>query len=194
MSFRIEEKFIINSFQFFEFKNYLLEKKAINIFQKRKIISLYFDNSNYQMYYDSVEGSLPRKKIRLRNYQNKKNYFEFKISSTEGRFKTSHLITQKKFDEIKNIGILDNLYGSCKPLLFVEYNREYFEFKDIRVTIDNDINYFSYHRKFLGDEKDIVVELKAPFKKSINELMTDFPFPRSRFSKYCNGVEKLLIK
>ena len=67
MSFRIEEKFIINSFQFFEFKNYLLEKKAINIFQKRKIISLYFDNSNYQMYYDSVEGSLPRKKIRLRN-------------------------------------------------------------------------------------------------------------------------------
>lgn len=165
MSFRIEEKFIINSFQFFEFKNYLLEKKAINIFHKRKIISLYFDNSNYQMYYDSVEGSLPRKKIRLRNYQNKKNYFEFKISSTEGRFKTSHLITQKKFDEIKNIGILDNLYGSCKPLLFVEYNREYFEFKDIRVTIDNDINYFSYHRKFLGDEKDIVVELKAPFKK-----------------------------
>ena len=194
MSYRIEEKFIINSFKFSEFKSYLFEKNATNIFHKRKIISLYFDNSSYQMYYDSIEGSLPRKQIRVRNYQNKKNYLEFKISSTEGRFKTSHQIEEARFNETKKIGILDNLYGSCKPVLFVEYNREYFEFDNIRITIDNDINYFSYHRKFLGYEKDIVIELKAPFKKSINELMMDFPFPRSRFSKYCNGVEKLLIK
>tara|TARA_B100000767_G_scaffold237033_1_gene231063 strand:- start:360 stop:944 length:585 start_codon:yes stop_codon:yes gene_type:complete len=194
MSYRIEEKFIVNSFQFFEFKDYLFKKNATSIFQKRKIISLYFDNSNFQMYHDSIEGSLPRKKIRVRNYQSKKNYLELKISSTEGRFKTSNLIKEDKFNETKNIGIMDNLYGSCKPVLFVEYNREYFEFNDIRVTIDNDINYFSYHRKFLGYEKNIVVELKASFKKSINQLMIDFPFPRSRFSKYCNGVEKLLIK
>ena len=43
------------------------------------------------MYRDSVEGSVPRKKIRIRNYPNtddKNYYLETKISSIEGRFKT----------------------------------------------------------------------------------------------------------
>ena len=58
--------------------------------------------------------------------------------------------------------------------------------------IDNDINYFTKYRKFLGIDKNQIIELKASFKKDLNELMKDFPFPRSRFSKYTNGVEKLL--
>ena len=52
--------------------------------------------------------------------------------------------------------------------------------------------YFDKYRKFLGIDKNQIIELKASFKKDLNELMKDFPFPRSRFSKYTNGVEKLL--
>ena len=86
------------------------------------------------------------------------------------------------------------MYGPCKPVLFVEYEREYFKFKDFRITIDHEIKYFSYNNKFLGSEKHPVIELKATINKSLNELMIDFPYPRTRFSKYSNGIEKLLIQ
>ena len=98
----------------------------------------------------------------------------------------------KKNNIMKNLGFFDKDYGSCKPVLYVEYTRDYFKYGDIRVTIDNDISYFTKYRKFLGFDKNQIIELKASFKKDLNELMKDFPFPRSRFSKYTNGVEKLM--
>ena len=193
MSYRTEEKITINSSRLIEFKDSLFLKGAKILFPKRKIKSLYLDNFNYQMYRDSIEGSLPRKKIRIRNYNNGKYFQEVKISSTEGRFKTSKQIKGEKNSEIKKIGLFDEMYGPCKPVLLVEYEREYFKFKDFRVTIDYEIKYFSYYNKFLGLEKHPVIELKASAGKSLNELMIDFPYPRTRFSKYSNGIEKLLI-
>ena len=193
MSYRTEEKITINSSRLIEFKDSLFLKGAKTLFPKRKIKSLYLDNFNYQMYRDSIEGSLPRKKIRIRSYSNGKYFKEVKISSTEGRFKTSKQIKEEKNSEIKKIGLFDEMYGPCKPVLLVEYEREYFKFKDFRVTIDNEIKYFSYYNKFLGLEKHPVIELKASAEKSLNELMIDFPYPRTRFSKYSNGIEKLLI-
>lgn len=193
MSYRTEEKITINSSRLIEFKDSLFLKGAKILFPKRKIKSLYLDNFNYQMYRDSIEGSLPRKKIRIRNYNNGKYFQEVKISSTEGRFKTSKQIKGEKNSEIKKIGLFDEMYGPCKPVLLVEYEREYFKFKDFRVTIDYEIKYFSYYNKFLGLEKHPVIELKASVGKSLNELMIDFPYPRTRFSKYSNGIEKLLI-
>ena len=103
MSFRIEEKFTIKKSRLFEFKNYLFSKNAKTLFHKRKIKSLYFDNDNYKMYNESIEGSLPRKKIRIRNYLDKNFFLEIKISSVEGRFKKSNLISKEKFDMIKKL-------------------------------------------------------------------------------------------
>ena len=192
MSFRIEEKLLINKYQLSEFKEYLISKGASKIFETRKINNLYFDNDKFEMFNDSIEGCLPRKKIRLRSYEDDRNFLEIKISSTEGRYKTSNQIDLKKTKNMKNLGLFDKDYGSCKPVLIVEYTRDYFKYGDIRVTIDNDISYFTKYRKFLGIDKNQIIELKASFKKDLNELMKDFPFPRSRFSKYTNGVEKLL--
>ena len=192
MSFRIEEKLLINKYQLSEFKEYLISKGAHKIFQTRKINNLYFDNDKFEMFNDSIEGCLPRKKIRLRSYEDDRNFLEIKISSTEGRYKTSNQIDLKKTNNMKNLGLFDKDYGSCKPVLIVEYTRDYFKYGDIRVTIDNDISYFTKYRKFLGFDKNQIIELKASFKKDLNELMKDFPFPRSRFSKYTNGVEKLM--
>lgn len=192
MSFRIEEKILINKYQLSEFKEYLISKGALKIFETRRINNLYFDNDKFDMFNDSIEGCLPRKKIRLRSYHDDRNFLEIKISSTEGRYKTSNQIDLKKTNNMKSLGFFDKDYGSCKPVLHVEYTRDYFKYGDIRITIDNDINYYSKYRKFLGIDKNQIIELKAPFKKDLNELMKDFPFPRSRFSKYTNGVEKLL--
>ena len=70
MSYRTEEKITINFSMLTEFKNSLFLKGAEILFPKRKIKSLYLDNFNYQMYRDSIEGSVPRKKIRIRSYNN----------------------------------------------------------------------------------------------------------------------------
>ena len=63
----------------------------------RKVKSIYFDNNLLELYKDSIEGSNPRKKIRIRNYpEHKNNYLlEKKISSIEGRYKTSKKISDK---------------------------------------------------------------------------------------------------
>ena len=153
MSFRIEEKLLIGTDQILEFKDFLMSKSAKQIYHPRIIKSLYFENSHNEMYEDSIEGITPRKKIRVRNYPEDKNstlYLEFKISSVEGRFKTRKIIDKENFSQIKKIGINDNQYGLCKPLINVVYRREYYQMKDTRISIDEDIKFslFSgyYHR------------------------------------------------
>ena len=118
MSFRIEEKLLIDKNQIIDFKNFLLINSAYQLFPSRKIQSLYFENFQNEMYEDSIEGLVPRKKIRVRTYPRDKKInfnYEVKISSVEGRFKTSKVIDQGKFDYIKKMGIHDNQYGTCRP-------------------------------------------------------------------------------
>ena len=68
MSFRIEDKFFFRPENILQFKEFLAKKSAKKLYKNRIIKSLYFDNLNLEMYRDSVEGSVPRKKIRIRNY------------------------------------------------------------------------------------------------------------------------------
>ena len=98
------------------------------------------------MYTDSLEALTPRKKIRVRNYpgtQDNNLYLEIKISSVEGRFKTRKIVNNK-FNYLKTKGVLDSQYGLCKPCLYVIYDREYFKLGDVRISIDNNINYQLY--------------------------------------------------
>ena len=101
MTFRIEQKLLIDTNRIIDFKHYLADKKVTQIYQPRRIKSLYFENNNLEMYNDSIEGLTPRKKIRLRTYPGSKDlnqYFEIKISSVEGRFKTRSIINKDKFN------------------------------------------------------------------------------------------------
>tara|TARA_Y100000746_G_C15311929_1_gene370047 strand:+ start:163 stop:765 length:603 start_codon:yes stop_codon:yes gene_type:complete len=194
MSFRIEEKLYIKKIQIFEFKDYIFKRKAKILYPRRQIKSLYFDNLRGDMYRDSIEGTTPRKKIRVRCYPNNKNqslYLETKISSVEGRYKKSTKIEKSKFSELKKIGILDKQYGICKPTINVSYMREYFQLDDVRIVIDENINYEKFFGNIIEKDQDSIVEIKTNFNKNKDDLINDFPFQRIRFSKYCNGYNKL---
>jgi len=194
MSFRIEEKLLINKKQILEFKDLLFKKNAKQLFPPRTIQSLYFENFKDEMYKDSLEGSLPRKKIRVRNYLYDKNtslYLEMKISSADGRYKTRNKIDKNKFIDMKKLGIYDNQYGVCRPLLYVIYVREYYKIDDVRITIDENIEYYLYSGRKLGHDNNSIVELKASIQKNRDDLINNFPFQRIRFSKYCNAFEKI---
>ena len=194
MSFRIEEKLLINKNQIVEFKDFLFQNSAHQLFPPRKIQSLYFENFKDEMYKDSLEGTVPRKKIRVRNYPHDKNktlYLEMKISSADGRYKTRNIIDKNKFADIKKLGIYDSQYGVCRPLLYVIYNREYYKINDVRISVDENIEYYLYSGRKLGYDNNSIVELKAPIQKNKDDLLNNFPFQRTRFSKYCNAFEKI---
>ena len=194
MSFRVEEKLLINKHQITEFKSFLSKKKVEIPYPSRIINSLYFENSKEEMYKDSIEGIVPRKKIRVRNYPNNQNkflYLEMKISSIEGRYKTSKIINEDTYKQLINTGIYDRQYGVCQPLIYVTYKREYYKINDVRISIDENINYSLFSGRKIGTDDNLIIELKASFNKDRDDLINNFPFQRTRFSKYCNGFEKI---
>tara|TARA_B100001123_G_C15310170_1_gene1024061 strand:- start:235 stop:819 length:585 start_codon:yes stop_codon:yes gene_type:complete len=194
MSFRIEEKLFIKSEHLIDFKKFLIKNSAKKVFHPRIIKSLYFDNLNTEMYNDSLEGIVPRKKIRIRQYPNEDDtniYLEIKNSSVEGRFKTRKIINKEEFNHFKKMGILDSQYGPCFPNLYVSYKREYSLLQDVRISVDTDIIYENYRTNVVHNDSNAIVEIKTSIKKNLDDLIETFPFQRIRFSKYCNGIEKI---
>jgi|TARA_B110000211_G_scaffold159636_1_gene180728 SPX domain protein involved in polyphosphate accumulation len=194
MSFRTEEKLYIKSENLIQFKEFLAKKSVKKIHHPRIIESLYFDNLNLDMHNDSIEGLVPRKKIRIRNYpqdNDKKIYLEIKNSSVEGRFKTRKIIDLNDFEKYKSLGIFDNQYGVCHPKLYVKYIREYSILNDVRISIDKEIEYIDFNTNFKFNDNKIIVELKTSINKNLDELREDYPMQRIRFSKYCFGVQSL---
>ena len=193
MSFRIEEKLFIKKNFISDFKKFISSKSSEKIYDPRIIESLYFDNKNFEMYKDSLEGLTPRKKIRIRYYpeQNGELFFEKKISSVEGRFKQRKLLSLDDFERHKKNGVIDDQYGLCTPKIFVTYKREYLKINDVRITIDENISYRGYRNKTVKNDNDSIIELKTNFNKNVDDLIKEFPFQKIRFSKYCQGIEKI---
>ena len=197
MTFRVEEKLYINSQQLNSFKEFLLNKSAKKIYHPRKIESLYFDNINFDMHNDSIEGVVPRKKIRIRNYpdsNDKTLYLEIKNSSVEGRFKTRKIITENEKLQLTKSGHFDSQYGVCTPNFFVIYFREYLKIADVRISFDTNLVYRDFYTNRLHNDNKVIVEIKTSILKNQDDLIRDFPFQRIRFSKYCYAVENLSTK
>ena len=196
MSFRVEEKILVNENDNFLIKKFLKLNSAKKLYNPRIVKSLYFDNNSFDMFHNSEEGIVPRRKIRIRSYPkfNNKYFLEIKISSVEGRFKKSKEISDIQFFKFIKNGIFDKQYGHCKPKIYVKYLREYYMIKNTRITYDKDIEYLNVQRRILGKENSKVLELKPNKDKSVDELFLDFPFSRIRYSKYCFGINKFQFR
>ena len=192
MSYRIEDKLFFKPENILQFKNFLKNKSAKKLYENRIIRSLYFDNINLDMSRDSVEGSVPRKKIRIRHDPNSKDknyYLEVKTSSVEGRYKTRKIIKKDDFESYKKNGIFDSNYGTCIPNFYVSYKREYVKIGDVRISIDEEISYENYLSNSVFFDNKLIVELKTSINKNLDDFIKDFPFQKIRFSKYCFAVE-----
>ena len=192
MSFRKEKKFCLNNNNLYEVKNDLLSLGMKNLYPKRTINSIYFDSYNYIFCKDSEDGILPRKKVRVRWYNDEYSFFkEVKLSSIEGRF--------KYIDKMQDINSIDNLlqtsffdyaYGSISPSLLVTYEREYYSLQFMRITFDKNISYQNLRSNIklnISDDFN-VMEIKTSINCEddyINQFVSN---PVVRFSKYCRGL------
>ena len=149
------------------------------------------------MYKESEEGTLPRKKIRIRNYpedEKKIKNLETKITSVEGKFKKNSEIINESYRNYMEKGIFDSSYGLCKKIIQISYIREYWSLKNARLTIDYDIEYKSPITQNNHFDKEILI-LEIKSSKNViavqNTLLNILPLEKQRFSKYCEGVNKI---
>lgn len=191
MSFRKEKKFKLNTNEFSFLKFKLLQNGMSELYPKRTIKSCYFDNQNLRMFHDSEEGILPRKKIRLRWYGDLKELNkEIKVTSIEGRFKKVNKIKIDNLEDLKSYKIFDCEYGFLRPILIIKYEREYFSYKNLRLTFDMNISYeniLSITNPIILDPKN-VMEIKTSINTSEDYLSEFIPIQSSRFSKYARGI------
>ena len=162
------------------------------LFKPRVINSVYFDTVDMNMFHDSEEGVLPRKKVRIRWYDDSKNFnLENKISSIEGRFKLSSNLDNNFIDKkLIERNRIDTKYGLIQPTLKVSYERSYFELNKMRITFDKNIIYqylrHANNRKYYEPER--VIEIKIPINFPDDFIEKHIPYPHARFSKYSRGL------
>lgn len=167
--------------------NNLLRKGFIEIYQERHIKSIYFDTRDLKTYLDSVEGNIPRKKIRIRSYDNFASNLNFEVKEVNeyGRFKYSEKILKLPTH------LTDSIYRSIYPVVEVEYFRKYFSNNLIRLTLDFDIQYKSVDSKSKFKSFYLVLESKLPDESTYNEKVNDFKLFGSStesFSKYKEAI------
>ena len=196
MSFRKEEKIQTNFYQQKVLLNEIKNLGAKQIYNERSISSIYFDNKYYEMFNDSEEGILPRKKIRIRFYNNYYNnyFFEKKISSYEGKFKISNKLETNIYKRLLKEGYLDEKYGICYPLLKISYMRNYYKLNNLRFTFDKNIVYQTLDKRLKISDETGVVELKSDNEKEITKIDKIIPLARKRFSKFSRAFNYLNIQ
>ena len=188
MSFRSETKFRLSYGDHYLLKSNLLSLGMKQLYPNRFINSQYFDTEKLQMFFDSEEGIVPRKKVRIRWYHEKQEKkLETKISSVEGRFK----IRKKYESDLNKQYVYDDLYGKIFPSIIVNYKREYYKFKDLRLTFDSSINYTNSRNQNIKkfNDKETVLEVKTNHLNPYDYISQFINCPISRFSKYSRGIQ-----
>ena len=191
MSFRKEIKFKLSLSEQFEIKKKLLSQGMNTIHPIRKVNSYYFDNKDYRLFDDSEEGVLPRKKVRIRWYNNEKDFRkETKISSIEGRFKHVEKLSSVKNNEVKCFLSNEADSGLLYPIMLVNYEREYLKIDNLRITFDKNINYLfsKFKSEISRSDQETVMEVKVPIECSDDYIKKFINIPTSRFSKYSRGL------
>ncbi len=192
MSFRKEIKYRLNLSELFNLKKDLIKKGMKKLYNSRKINSCYFDTKDLSFFSQSEEGTLPRRKIRVRWYNNEMKFVkETKISSIEGRFKFQKKLNNcSSLKDLKKINFFESDHGLIEPVIIVSYLREYYYFKKLRITMDYNISYIDINSlklvKYLDTET--VLEVKASDKISFDYIQEFIYHPTSRFSKYSRGL------
>jgi len=196
---RIEQKLLLNSSEQLKILEWLKVHNAKYLYSPRKVISIYLDTIDLKMYHETVEGLIPRKKVRLRRYEERKlndlYTIEIKLSNEHARYKKS-FIEKISLEEVLKDGLFIKNYGFCYPLIEISYIREYFVVEGFRLTIDKNIKYKSLNDHRLPFEDSVrdpnnVVEIKADIKENLDRILNIFNFPRSKFSKYENAITEL---
>ena len=186
---RKEYKFVLNNN---ETKNLLsIFGNNLNVLYPSRIItSLYFDTVDYRLYNDSKLFDTNKMKVRIRTYSNdKKFYKEIKFND---EFKRKQ-VTEIKAKSFNDLFELNERGLTLIPTVYTSYERNYYNFNDLRVTVDSKILFSSHKIRTLSNTKvefsKSIVEYKLG--KNVSEIEKYFYLNPVAFSKYQTAVSKI---
>jgi len=188
--FRKEYKIIATPYEYNNFYS-KYNKKIKEIYESRKITSLYFDTIDQSLLSSSKFQDVNVIKVRIRTYSNSEKFYkEIKKNTFSGKYKEVEKLKIESFDQIDKI-YLNQL--TLYPILFTEYERRYFTFENCRITIDYNITFTSHsyrspviiHKQY----ENKIIEYK-PFEKNFDIEKYIYTNPVA-FSKYKVGANRL---
>lgn len=218
--YRYELKFVLTPAQHAELDRW---RRACTLlreaFPGRQVNSVYLDNIQLHGVRDNLAGLPDRAKHRIRWYgedeQGGARDLRFEIKTRTGRLggKTTYALDALQADFLRTPlsdtmpALSDILRSNCReesvvlnqlfPVLFIEYEREYFEDPEgIRLTVDTHVRYRNLQLSDRPGElagignHAIVAELKftAENKNRVSAMLANFHFVPQRNSKYLNGM------
>ncbi|WP_282081048.1 polyphosphate polymerase domain-containing protein [Aquimarina algiphila] len=187
------------------------------IYSKRTINNIYFDDNNYTFYKQNVSGDGVREKYRLRWYNStpsiiksptieiKKKFgevgdkFSLKIPSFESDIQSLSIdqINHQIIAELKkskNKELMFKFYNLF-PTLYNSYERRYFlsACEKFRITLDSNMNFFhpyNYNHCHLINN-EIILELKynKEYDNESRSVTQQINSRLSKNSKYVRGIE-----
>lgn len=185
---RIEQKYIFNIKNHINFMN---KNKLVKIYEERKVKSLYFDTQDFKLFQKSVFDDTEKIKIRFRTY-NKTNTIskEIKFTLSTGKYKKTEITKYKNLNEIENF-FYNGLY--LVPVLNVVYDRNYFEFHGMRLTIDSNVTYFKARdlKNKFRIQNQFIYEIKYLDKNKSSFFVNNPIFNPVKHSKFEVGIKKL---
>ena len=195
---RQEIKFLVKKEFFLNLK---LKKKINKLFPARKINSIYFDTINLDFFHDSEEGISPRKKIRIRYYNNDFKNLNLEIKHTSSYWRTKY-VKKFKIDEFSSSFLKKETQNiTLMPKTKISYLRNYFNCEIGRITLDTEVNcqrIYSIKNAFKNnnapktkilDYDKIILELKTSNKYSKFDAIKFFEHRDTRMSKYCEAIK-----
>ena len=218
---RYERKFAIYDLDLPQVEMVLMLNPAAftSIYKPRYINNIYLDTPQRHSFHQTVAGSTPRKKVRIRWYGELKGLIpnpvlEFKIKKGLTGYKITLPLSSFTLEDTFSRTDLDALIKKSlipgdirqqldllEPALLNRYHRSYYlsGSKNIRATVDTNLIFhdiFSSTSPLLGrSARDCVtvVETKyAPEKdREAAAIASAFPFRLTKFSKYVMGIEQI---
>lgn len=184
---RVEQKYLLSSSQFKEFMDLINEHVEHDEYYESKICSLYFDDKNNDLLFNSLEKPTFKEKIRLRSYgvpdNNSNVYLEIKekyrgtVGKRRGKLSLDeyYKFLDHKYEcstqIMKEIKYYFDLYN-LEPFVFVGYDRLCYRGKEnhnLRITFDTNLRYrfdelrleLGDHGKSFFDDKLYIMEIKT---------------------------------
>lgn len=191
METRKEYKFLLSNNELLKLSK-IFQSKLSSIHPEREISSLYMDTIDLKLFKDSQLFDVDKIKFRYRKYSNDNNiYFEIKENNKLGKFKKTENTNYKNFKEIKNLFFKDLL---LEPTIEINYIRNYYKYKNLRITIDKGLNYKlpsnrSRSKIKKNYQKNIIeYKLNTSNDPDIEKYFVSNP---TKFSKYEEGINLL---
>lgn len=186
---RIELKYLIPFNHVNTFISIIFAKGFNEVYERREVNSIYFDDDASTNLFDSINGLPKRKKIRIRWYSNDSfAKIEEKIKIYDFGYKNVQNLSINGNVLIEKISELNEMpffhFKNTKPVSFVKYERIYFQHPlfGARLTVDSLIKTIDFPTNInrnLGAHAVLEIKYKPGFSFI-------FPFERfnQKFSKY----------